>query len=407
MKKIVLLLALSLLTIFGLGQTAPTVTTDAITVFGQVKAQGGGNVTSDGGSAVTKRGLLWSTSANPIITANMTSYRLGSTSSGTGVFTNTYNNNNPIAPLLPNTTYYVRAYAINAIDTGYGNVVSFTTSPVTSNNKYYFSTSGNDANNGLTPSTPKKTLIALQGMMNGGVVTFLPGDTIFFKRGDMFANGYGEPSIFPYVSFSWINRPYDSYTAPSGIEGKPIVLTNYGDPSLPLPNFVYPNASSPSAGSSYQHNVMQFAGVKWIVIDGLQFNDTRFPYSDKAAPAYTRSSILMGEYIKTKVVGLDTIWGTNRDYGNRTASVFNFTLQNCYFSNTSFGLGSVSAFDSKITKCTFTNFKSTVDTFGINDVLAGAIEGFNGKNLEVSYNYIKGAWAKSCLLYTSPSPRDS
>lgn len=395
MKKVILVLTLSLLTILSFSQTAPTVTTDAVNNVQQLRAQGGGNVTSDGGSVVTKRGLVWSTSSNPIITPYMSDYRSGSPSTGTGAFTNTFNNLNPIAPLLPNTTYYVRAYAINSVDTGYGNVVSFTTLPITSNKKYYFSTSGNDNNNGTSPSTPWKTLIKLQAVINSGIVTFLPGDTIFFKRGDMFDNGYGEGSAFSFVSFSWINRAYDSYTAPSGIEGKPIVLTNYGDPSLPLPNFVYPNATPPTANGSYKHNTMEFAGVKWIVVDGLQFNDTRFNYKDKETPAYTRSSMIMGEYNKTKVVGSDTIWGTNRIDGDRKASVFNFTLQNCYFSNTSFGLGGVSAFDSKITKNTFTNFKSTVDTFGINDVLAGAIEGFNGKNLEVSYNYIKGAWAKS------------
>jgi hypothetical protein len=402
MKKVLLVLTLSLLTIFGFSQTAPTVTTAAINNIQELRAQGGGNVTSDGGSAVTKKGVVWSTSPNPKLSPIYKYYRYGYPSTGTGSFINVfiptapnYVNGTGIMPLLPGTTYYLRAFAINSVDTSYGNEVTFTTLPASVNKKYYFSTSGNDANNGLTPSTPKKTLIALQNMVTSPNVTFLPGDSILFKRGDMFANGYdGTSGFFDFVSFSYIDRPYDDYTAPSGTPDKPIVFSNYGDPSLPLPNFVFPTAEYPYKGGP-RHWVLQFNGVSNIILDGLQFNDTRFPVKDKQNPAYSYGGLIMGEYINTKVNGTDTTWGTNRENGNRTGSVFNFTVQNCNFSNMSFGIGSVSAFNSKITKNTFTNFKSTVDTFGINDVLGGAIEALNGKNLEISYNYFKGAWAKS------------
>ena len=385
MKKVLLGLTLSLLTIFGFSQV-PTITTNSVTDITNLRATCGGNVTNIGGDEVTKRGIIWSTSNTNLVYTPILNEINTDNSNTFSTF---------VAPLLPSTTYYIRAFAINSSGVGYGQIVQFQTLTAGANNKWYWSTSGNDNNNGTSPSTPKKTLAKLQDLMCCGDVTFLPGDTIFFKRGDVFANGFTAANGFPYVSCSFTNRPELDYTAPSGTPDKPIVLTNYGDATLPLPNFLFPSATPQVRGSSETHYVMRFNGVSNIVVDGLQFNDTRFNVADKATPAYTRGGIIMGEYTNTSVNGTDTIWGTNRVNGDRRGSVFNFTLRNCLFSNISFGLPSVSAFNSKITKCTFTNLKSTADTFGINDVLAGAIEALNGDTLEISYNYFKGAWSKS------------
>jgi uncharacterized protein (TIGR02145 family) len=76
----------------------------------------GGNITNNGGSLVTQRGVCYSTSVNPT-TANSTII----SGSGTGSFTSN------LTGLTANTTYYVRAYAINSAGTAYGNQVSFTT----------------------------------------------------------------------------------------------------------------------------------------------------------------------------------------------------------------------------------------------------------------------------------------
>jgi hypothetical protein len=73
-------------------------------------------VTSDGGASVTARGVCWSTSADPTTGDSTTS-----NGSGTGTFTSS------ITGLSPNTTYYVRAYATNSVNTSYGSEVSFTT----------------------------------------------------------------------------------------------------------------------------------------------------------------------------------------------------------------------------------------------------------------------------------------
>ena len=106
----------SLMANFTLQTSLPTVTTSAVTDITQTTATGGGNVTNDGNATVTERGICWSTSHNPTISGNH-----ASSGSGTGSFTVEMNN------LTPNTTYYVRAYAVNSVGTVYGNEVEFVT----------------------------------------------------------------------------------------------------------------------------------------------------------------------------------------------------------------------------------------------------------------------------------------
>jgi len=94
----------------------PTVTTAPVTNIGPNSALGGGNVITDGGAAVTARGVCWSTLANPTILDNHTT-----DGSGIGPFASF------ISPLLPSTDYNVRAYATNITGTAYGEELIFTT----------------------------------------------------------------------------------------------------------------------------------------------------------------------------------------------------------------------------------------------------------------------------------------
>ena len=94
----------------------PTVTTADVTDITQTTAVSGGNVTDEGGAAVTARGVCWSTSQNPTVSDNHTS-----DGNGTGTFTSNLTN------LTANTTYYVRAYATNSEGTNYGEQKTFTT----------------------------------------------------------------------------------------------------------------------------------------------------------------------------------------------------------------------------------------------------------------------------------------
>jgi len=98
--------------------TIPALTTTAISSISTATAVSGGNITTDGGSAVTARGVCWSTTSGATIALST------KTTDGTG--TGSFVSN--ISGLAASTTYYVRGYATNAIGTGYGSEVIFTTS---------------------------------------------------------------------------------------------------------------------------------------------------------------------------------------------------------------------------------------------------------------------------------------
>ena len=97
----------------------PSITTSIITNITYSSATSGGIVNNEGGTTVVSRGVCWNTSADPT-----TSNSITIENSGLGAFVSTITN------LLPNTTYYVRAYGINSFGTGYGDQVTFTTSKV-------------------------------------------------------------------------------------------------------------------------------------------------------------------------------------------------------------------------------------------------------------------------------------
>ena len=92
------------------------VSTNEITDIAQTTATGGGNVSYDGGAAVTEYGVCWSTLPDPSIADSHTS-----DGGGTGSFLSY------LTGLGENTPYYVRAFATNSVGTAYGNQVSFTT----------------------------------------------------------------------------------------------------------------------------------------------------------------------------------------------------------------------------------------------------------------------------------------
>ena len=257
---------------------------------------------------------------------------------------------------------------------------------------FYFSSSiGNDSyttTQAQNPATPWKTLQKLQSYLTSNRALFLPGDTIAFKRGDVFANGSNS-----YVSCFWWNTPNAPtyFTAPSGRPGSPIVLTHWGSSGDPLPIFHHPNTTQTTNAAT----VFGFAGVSWIVIDGLAFEDSRFPVTDKATPALTTGGIILGEYTQARTVNGTLILGSASDTSNRKYYVKNFEVKNCRFSNMSYAFTGIAAEDTKIINNRITNLKSSIDTAGTFDVMAGAFEALNGDRLLIANNYVKGAWAKS------------
>lgn len=88
----------------------PTVTTLNSDVGGGITTFGG-YITSDGGSPITDKGICWNTSPHPTPENNRD---VNGDHTGTNSFTGQIYN------ILPNTIYYVRAFATNSTGIGYG-----------------------------------------------------------------------------------------------------------------------------------------------------------------------------------------------------------------------------------------------------------------------------------------------
>ena len=99
----------------------PTITTTSASSISTTSALLGGSITSDGNASVTERGVIYSTTQNPTTANSKTVIGIG-----TGSFSSN------VTGLLPNTTYYVRAYAINSQGTVYGSQISFSTTQILS-----------------------------------------------------------------------------------------------------------------------------------------------------------------------------------------------------------------------------------------------------------------------------------
>jgi uncharacterized protein (TIGR02145 family) len=96
--------------------SAPVLTTTEVSKITISSATCGGSITLDGGSAISERGVCWSTGETPTVADGKTI-----DGQGTGPFSV------EMTGLTANTYYHVRAYAMNSADTAYGSVLSFHT----------------------------------------------------------------------------------------------------------------------------------------------------------------------------------------------------------------------------------------------------------------------------------------
>jgi uncharacterized protein (TIGR02145 family) len=99
----------------------PTITTNSVTTITRTTAVSGGNISSNGGYVILARGIVWNKTGNPVV---------GTDSSRTDASMTTGSYTINVGNLNSGITYYVRAYATNAVGTAYGNELSFTTQPV-------------------------------------------------------------------------------------------------------------------------------------------------------------------------------------------------------------------------------------------------------------------------------------
>ncbi len=183
--------------ITGTSATLPTLATMPVTGFSATAASGGGNVTSQGSSAVTARGVCWATSPNPLVTGNHTT-----NGSGTGAFRST------ITGLTSNILYYVRAYATNSTGTNYGTHAILVATPV--------ATAASDVNTtGFTANWDRSTEatdyyldVSLNSFGNIAISENFEGFTTLTSNGDQTSNldnylrttGWSGYAVYAYTS---------------------------------------------------------------------------------------------------------------------------------------------------------------------------------------------------------------
>ncbi len=105
----------------------PTLTTLSVTEITASTAVSGGNITDDGGAAVTARGIVWSTTIGPTLEQHGGMFNAGD---GTGLFAAALEELSTVTP------YYVRAFASNKAGTAYGDQIIFTTAAVAAGEAY-------------------------------------------------------------------------------------------------------------------------------------------------------------------------------------------------------------------------------------------------------------------------------
>ncbi len=130
--------------------SAPTVITGSAANTTDITSEfNGSQVTQDGTATVTERGIVFSDTET---TPDTTDRKIVAPAAGLGTY------NLGMTGLDPETTYYVRAYAVNSIGTGYGDVVTFTTAapyvPDEGDGYWTYAPSGSDAVIGRSQSTP-------------------------------------------------------------------------------------------------------------------------------------------------------------------------------------------------------------------------------------------------------------
>ena len=133
-------------------------------------------------------------------------------------------------------------------------IFSFTANATT----YYFSTSGNDANNGTSTSTPWKTL----SKFNSVFASRSPGDNFLFKRGEVF---YGKMII-----------------SRSGGSGLPMTIGAYGTGAMPvITGFTTVSGWTSLGGYIWESTstVSSLPYTNMVVVNGVNTAMGRYPNS--------------------------------------------------------------------------------------------------------------------------------
>ncbi|MGJ7031021.1 M64 family metallopeptidase [Niabella hirudinis] len=298
----------------------PVLTTNVVNVS-ITTATLGGNITDAGTPAYTERGICYATTEKPT-TANNKHVVVGS---GTGNFSVI------VTGLTENTTYYVRAYAVNSDGTVYGEQVSFKTNAfvlpsLVTNAAADITTSsatvgGNIANAGVPAYTERgvcygtaenpttadnKDIVAGSGTGNFSViVTGLTENKIYYVRAyavNSAGTVYGEQVSFktnPFVP------PVLTTEAVSNISFRTATfggnITNAGTPAYTERGVCYSTSPNPTIGNNKKTVAGNGMGVFNIGVTGLTENTVYYV----RAYATNSTGTVYGEQVSFKTEILD------------------------------------------------------------------------------------------------------
>ncbi|MCX6155781.1 MAG: hypothetical protein NT007_16660 [Candidatus Kapabacteria bacterium] len=220
---------------------APTVSTAAVTNIQNNSVSSGGNITYDGGSPISRYGIIYGISPNPELSgSSVTISTIGSVS---GTFTKS------LTGLNPETTYYVKAFATNSVATTLGSQVSFTTLPNTWQNL---------GSAGFSAAAAGYTSIAIDG--NG-------------TRYVVFADeaNSNKVTVMKYNGSSWVNVGNPAFSAGQADYTK-IVIDGSCTPYIVFQDW----------GNSKKATVMKYNGSSWVNVGSAGFSSGQADYTSMA-----------------------------------------------------------------------------------------------------------------------------
>lgn len=293
-----------LCTITGL----PTVTIDNVTNITASSAVCGGNIVSNGGFAITDKGLVWSTAQYP--TLNDSRISLGN---GDAAFVGSMNN------LSINTTYYVRAYATNSQGTTYSSQKSFTTNvglPAVTTTKVTLN--GNTVVSGGNVTDDGGFAITARGICYG---TYPNPDltSAYTHTSNGTGTGYFTSVINSFTSGTLYVRAYATNANGTSYGNEIAVDYNY----LSLPTFTYNGHTykvAPDPNTSYTQYISWHAAIEYCE------NLTSYGYSDWKMPNITELETM---YANRQAIGGFINYYTEDDgYVEHNSNYWSSTYEN-------------------------------------------------------------------------------
>jgi hypothetical protein len=319
----------------------PTLTTEPVTNLTQSSAKFNGKIVSEGSPAYTERGFVYSSSPRPSIDSNNIG-RL--TSAVNNQFTFSAN----VSGLISNSSYYVRAYAINQVGVAYGNDVVFSTdldrtqvltsaatnisstsatlngvitaqgSPAYTEKGFCYSTASN-------PSITNSTKVTVDGSGEGSYSTNINNlnfQTTYHVRAYAIQNGverYGEDKTF---TTSWRSTAVQT-SAVSSISATSATfngnISDEGEPPYTERGFCYSTTTNPTISNTHVTVTGSGSGNFSKNVTNLNYQTTYY------VRAY---AIQNGSPIYGSTVSFTTTW---TDAAVSTSAVNNITTTSAKF----------------------------------------------------------------------------